>query len=106
MTTALEQSDDIAQYADMQKSYYSQFGETIPIIVVVSYDFHEKFPYETNLLYEYGDIRNPIFSDFRSLRAIDICCGEGRMVRRMQKLFGKVDGVDISPTMLELARSK
>ena len=97
---------DLFRYAHMQKSYYDSAGKAVPEQVVGSYDYHENVPYETQLLYKYGDLRRPILNEFQSKRAIDIGCGEGRMVRRMQKCLGKVDGADISPSMIELARSK
>jgi SAM-dependent methyltransferase len=74
--------------------------------VVGSYDYHEHVPYETNLLFQYGDVRRPIFTDIRDRTAFDIACGEGRMVRRMQKLFRKVDGADISERMIDLAEDR
>ncbi len=74
--------------------------------VVGHYDFHENLPYETNLLFQYGDLRRPIFDDFSNRKAFDIACGEGRMVRRMQKMFGKVDGADISQVMVDLAEDR
>lgn len=74
--------------------------------VVGHYDYHEHVPYETNLLFQYGDLRRPIFENFQNRTAFDIACGEGRMVRRMQKLFRKVDGADISQVMVDLAEDR
>ena len=92
-------------YLEMQKKHYNATKIT-PEQIVGNYDFHENFLYETLLLYENGDIRKPIFTDFKSKRAFDICCGEGRMIRRMNKLFGVVDGADISPKMINEAADK
>ncbi len=103
----LPASDQILRYANMQKSFYETAGQADPeALVVGNYDYHENVPYETNLLCLYGDIRHPIFEDFKSRTAFDIACGEGRMVRRMQKIFRKVDGADISPTMIDLAEDR
>ncbi|MEI9885320.1 MAG: class I SAM-dependent methyltransferase [Rhizomicrobium sp.] len=99
--------DGVLRYAEMQRSYYEDAGRKEPESWVVGhYDFHENLPYETNLLYLYGDLRRPIFDDFGSRAALDIACGEGRMVRRMQKIFRKVDGADISPAMIDLAEDR
>lgn len=93
-------------YLEMQKAYYDKVGESDPAFIVGNYEYHENVPYETNLLFKYGDLRKPIFPDFKSRRAFDICCGEGRMVRRMSALFGQVDGADISQEMLAHARER
>jgi ubiquinone/menaquinone biosynthesis C-methylase UbiE len=106
MTKPETDPSQLQKYADMQKAQYERGGATVPLSVVGSYDYHENVPYETFLLYRYGDIRKPVFEDFSQRKAIDIGCGEGRMVRRMRDIFGKVDGVDISASMLQLARSK
>ena len=96
----------LEQYAAMQKGYYESEGGLSPKGVVGSYDYHENYPYETFLLFEYGAIRRPIYPNFATLRAFDIACGEGRMVRRMSKFFDKVDGADISSSMVEEARAQ
>jgi SAM-dependent methyltransferase len=102
---ATPQADEgVQRYADMQKTYYEQQARQNPKSCVVGhYDYHENFPYETNLLFLYGDIRRPIFDNFKDRTAFDIACGEGRMVRRMQRLFRKVDGADISEVMIDRA---
>lgn len=92
-------------YARMQKSFYSD-SNTSAEEIVGNYDWHENFPYETNLLFRYADIRLPIFSDTASLNALDVCCGPGRMVARMRKHFKAVDGVDIAPRLLQVAQEK
>jgi SAM-dependent methyltransferase len=99
--------ENLRQYAAMQKTFYEAEGARDPEGGVVGhYAYHENFPYETNLLFLYGDIRRPVFTDIKSRTAFDIACGEGRMVRRMQSLFGKVDGADISSTMVDLAEDR
>jgi SAM-dependent methyltransferase len=99
--------DDLLRYADMQRTYYEASGLKNPESWVVGhYDYHENVPYETNLLFLHGDLRRPIFEDLGNRTAFDIACGEGRMVRRMQKLFRKVDGADISQVMIDLAEDR
>ena len=97
--------NNLKKYTEMQKNYYEN-----PLMsaedIVGNYNFHENFPYETFLLYKYGDIRRPIFDNFNDKYALDICCGEGRMVRRMNKIFKRCDGCDISEKMLDSARVK
>lgn len=102
-----QSQQDLLRYADMQRSYYEDAARSNPESWVVGhYDYHEHVPYETNLLFQYGDLRRPIFPDFKNCTAFDIACGEGRMVRRMQKLFGRVDGADISQVMVDLAEDR
>jgi len=91
----------------MQRTFYQREAEIDPEEHVVgSYRYHENVPYETNLLYLYGDIRRPIFPDMADRAAFDIACGEGRMVRRMRRFFDRVDGADISENMITLARAR
>lgn len=89
----------------MQKSQYS--NPTVAAESIVgNYEWHENFPYETNLLYRYADVRLPIFSGAKPERALDIGCGPGRMVSRMQPYFHQVDGVDISAPLIKIAAEK
>ena len=97
---------DVAKYAKMQKDFFEANAGANPEGVVGSYDYHENFPYETNLLYKYGDIRKPVYYNFRHRSAFEYGCGEGRMIRRMRKFFGQVDGVDISESMVNHARAR
>jgi 2-polyprenyl-3-methyl-5-hydroxy-6-metoxy-1,4-benzoquinol methylase len=69
-----------------------------------NYAWHENYPYETFLLYRYGDIRKPIFETFSERTALDFACGPGRMVRRMRRFFAKVDGCDIAQRLLDEAK--
>jgi SAM-dependent methyltransferase len=99
--------DGVLRYAEMQRAYYDGAAQKNPESWVVGhYDFHENLPYETNLLFLYGDLRRPIFPDFGERVAFDIACGEGRMVRRMRNIFRKADGADISQPMIDLAEDR
>ena len=89
-------------YASMQKNFYDS-GVSCED-VVGNYAWHEQFPYETQLLYRNGDLRFPLLDDYSQKTALDFACGPGRMIPRMEKFFAKVDGVDISQKMLEIAR--
>jgi SAM-dependent methyltransferase len=93
----------IEDYINMQKKYY----EDVTIAsdkIVGNYDWHENYPYETFLLYRYGDIRKPIFENFSDRTALDFACGPGRMIRRMRRFFAKVDGCDIAQRLLDDAK--
>ena len=89
----------------MQKGVYENSGVKSESIVGF-YDWHEEFPYETQLLYQYGDLRKPVFEDFHDKIALDFACGPGRMIPRMSKLFQRVDGADISERLINEARRK
>jgi SAM-dependent methyltransferase len=98
-------SDHLYQYARMQKAFYDETAQEVEEIVG-NYDFHENFPYETHLLHRYGDLRRPVLADPGSARGFEIGCGEGRMIRRMARLLGQVDGADISEKMVGAARAR
>lgn len=92
-------------YVSMQKNHYDDENIT-PDDIVGQYEWHENFPYETFLLYKYGDIRFPIFDSFKNKKALDFGCGPGRMVKRMNALFDHTDGCDISQRLLEVAKDR
>lgn len=93
-------------YLEMQKKFYNSPDKTKEQIVG-SYNYHENFPYETYLLYKFGDVRKPLFDDYSALKAFDVACGEGRMIRRMSRVFGLgCDGADISQKMVSAAREQ
>jgi len=92
-------------YSLMQKSQYSA-RSTVPEDVVGNYAWHENFPYETNLLFRYADIRLPIFGTSIQERALDVGCGPGRMITRMRRFFRQIDGADISAYLLEIAQKE
>ncbi|MCX8130433.1 MAG: methyltransferase domain-containing protein [Clostridia bacterium] len=90
-------------YINMQKSLYEDTN--IPSKQIVGhYEWHEMVPYETFLLYKNGDIRQPIINETHDKTALDFGCGPGRMVKRMEKYFKRVDGVDISERLIKEAR--
>lgn len=90
-------------YIQMQRTHYEDTA--IPSSDIVGqYNWHEKFPYETFLLYKYGDIRYPIFSSYENKKALDFGCGPGRMIKRMSHFFQQVDGCDISSRLLKEAK--
>ena len=97
--------DELEHYAHMQKAFYDDLPHDTEEIVG-NYDFHENFPYETHLLHLYGDVRKPVLANPQRARSFDIGCGEGRMIRRMQRLLRQCDGADISQKMVDAARAR
>lgn len=97
--------NDISKYNNMQKAFYDK-GPQDEEEIVGNYDYHENFPYETHLLHVNGDIRKPVLEKFSDCLAFDVGCGEGRMIRRMSNIFGRVDGADISEKMVTAARKR
>lgn len=93
-----------AGYLAMQKSAYE--AEVPPEDLVGFYDWHENFPYETQLLFVNGDLRLPLLDGYEERTALDFGCGPGRMIGRMQRLFAEVDGVDISSRLIAEARAR
>src|SRR5882762_5223719 len=98
-------SQGMTKYAAMQREFYDR-PDVSPEALVGNYDYHETFPYETLLLHVNGDIRKPLFASTVDKRAFDIACGEGRMIRRMNRMFGAVDGADISSKMVSAAQQR
>ena len=90
---------DEKRYAAMQKASYSVDPKNefeVKEVIVGHYDAHERYPYEKYLL------RN--VPDPKQIAALDFGCGPGRMILRMSKLLGRVDGIDISKQLIEVAR--
>lgn len=93
------------RYTAMQKAFYDEAGYTEEEIVG-NYDFHENFPYETNILHLHGDVRKPVLPSPAEAIAFDVGCGEGRMIRRMSRFLRQVDGADLSEKMTAAARAR
>ena len=91
----------VEQYRSMQKRQYSSVPDddnAMKNSVVGCFDEHEKYPYEQYLLAKFTD-EHP----FKEMTALDFGCGPGRMICRLAPIFGRVDGVDISPTCIATA---
>lgn len=81
----------------MQKITYDVLSSRDPKIYCVgSYDEHQKYPYEQYLLENYN-------SEYKY--ALDFGCGIGRMIKRMNLFFDRVDGIDISEINLKYAKN-
>lgn len=91
-------------YLAMQKQTYE--AEIPPADIVGFYEWHENFPYETQLLFVNGDLRYPLLEHTGKRKALDFGCGPGRMIGRMRRLFAEVDGVDISERLIAEARRR
>lgn len=100
--------EDLDRYLAMEREVYAGLvaqsdystdafvGQDAGELVVSWYAQHEAFDYERWLL---GGV-----SIERGALALDYGCGPGRMVRRLARTFARVDGVDISPEVLDVAR--
>lgn len=84
------------RFALVQKGHYRIIAPDSVFGIIGNYAAHETYPYEGYLL--------QYVNDGSSQEALDFGCGPGRMIRRMAKFFKRVDGVDISETLLEVAR--
>lgn len=67
-------------------------------LIVGSYAQHERFDYERWLC---GGL-----AIYPGAVALEFGCGPGRMLRRMSSHFSRVDGVDISPDVLDVAHRR
>jgi ubiquinone/menaquinone biosynthesis C-methylase UbiE len=89
-----------ARYAAMQKAIYSSVDPKsdfqVKEVIVGHYDAHEEYPYEQYLLRDVSDPGETV--------ALDFGCGPGRMILRMSKVLGRVDGVDISKKLIDVCR--
>lgn len=91
-----EQQDDMVKYARMAKAFMNKPFRS-PLDIVGNIEWHEQFPYENFLFGNLGQLK-------RSFKLVDFGCGPGRMVNRVDKLFDRVDGIDISEYAIEYAR--
>lgn len=90
-----------AHYASLvARSDYSTDAFTVSNgaeLVVGHYALHEMYDYEAAL---FGGI-----DIAPTAIAIEYGCGPGRMLRRLSRRFERIDGVDISPDVLDVARA-
>jgi len=93
-----ETEDQMVAYAQMAKSFMNKPFRS-PLDIVGNIEWHEEFPYEGYLFGELGTLK-------RSNRIIDFGCGPGRMIKRVNKLFDWVDGIDISDYAIEWSKQQ
>jgi SAM-dependent methyltransferase len=93
-------------YLGMQKDFYNSFNDvdSFKHNVVGHYSKQQLYPYELWLLNINGDYEDKLFDDTSNLIALDYGCGMGRMVDRMNKIFKRVDGVDIGNNLIEYCK--
>ena len=101
---------DTSAYLEMARAHYaslvarSDYSSEAFInsngveLVVGWYALHEAYDYETAL---FGGIEIA-----RTATAIEYGCGPGRMIRRLAPMFARVDGADISPDVIDVARQR
>jgi ubiquinone/menaquinone biosynthesis C-methylase UbiE len=87
-------------YLNMQKNYYDTSAKQWSIEwkdpVVGSYETHNRWPHWEKLLFR--DI------DTSKMIALEYGCGPGRNLIKFNKLFARIDGVDISREVLNKAK--
>ena len=103
-------SVDVERYLEMERAHYSELvarsnfsAETFTRVdsaemVVGSYSQHEAFDYERWLLSGVAIGTSAV--------ALEYGCGPGRMLLRLAPHFHRVDGADISPEVLDVARRR
>jgi SAM-dependent methyltransferase len=101
-TESDQYQEQMVNYARMAKRFMNKPFNT-PLAIVGNYEWHEQFPYENYLFYNW-DTNEPLV-DLANSCAVDFGCGPGRMINRAQKLFKKVDGIDISEYAIDHARA-
>lgn len=85
-------------YAHLQKVYYDHYARIDPINAVVgSFNEQESYPYEKYLL-------QPLLKPCSKFIVLDFGCGPGRMIKRLARIFKRVDGVDITPNNIIWAK--
>jgi SAM-dependent methyltransferase len=101
---------DVARYLEMERDVYahlvarSRFADESftarddAEFVVGTYAAHERFDYERWL---FGGV-----CVAPAALALDYGCGPGRMILRLTPTFYRIDGVDISPEVIEVARRR
>src|SRR5437870_3677030 len=103
-------SVDVTRYLEMERAFYADLvarsnfateaftrmdgGE----LVVGSYFQHERMDYERWLLDGVGIRRGAV--------ALEYGCGPGRMILRLAPRFERIDGVDISREVLDVAERR
>jgi SAM-dependent methyltransferase len=100
----MSQNEQEQKYTKMQKDWYefnascSQYSNGVSIRdqIVGNFTSHEQFPYEEWLFKYYSPNNSHICFEYG--------CGPGRQIRRMQKYFYRVDGVDISESNIKNAK--
>ncbi len=86
---------DLSQKSDYQNENYTIRNDAEWI--VGHYAMHEKYDYEKFL---FEGIEHT-----QQMLALDYGCGPGRMLKRLTNLFKRVDGVDLSEEVLEVAKN-
>lgn len=97
--------------SDLEKNW-TEFGEKDPLWAISTADGKRGGKWEINEFFQTGN--NEIEKIMRHVKllgikiennhALDFGCGVGRLTQAMANFFNVVDGVDISPSMIDLAR--
>lgn len=96
---------------ELQRNW-DAFGKTDPLWAILTDPEKRGGKWDLDEFFKAGDDTiNKIFKyiesigiNFRRGRALDFGCGVGRLTQPLTRYFNEVIGVDIAPSMIELAR--
>ena len=91
--------------------HWNEFGRTDPLYAILTYEGKENNRWDGEEFFASGDKEvDELMSYIASLglkvqpgKALDFGCGVGRLTQALTKHFAEVSGVDIAPSMIELA---
>jgi ubiquinone/menaquinone biosynthesis C-methylase UbiE len=98
------------RFKELEKNW-DEFGKTDPMWSILSHPDKQNNRWKPEEFYQTGEIEiDAIFRKFASQKikiskknALDFGCGMGRLTRALAKRFDRVVGVDVAPSMIELA---
>ena len=91
---------------------WNKWGETDPLYAILTYPEKQGGRWQLEEFFETGTREiNDVWSYVEGLgislprqRALDFGCGVGRLTQALARYFNEVCGVDVAPSMIELAR--
>lgn len=97
---------------DDLKNTWTALGEADPLWAILTNEESEGGGWDLDAFFASGEAEiSSVMAEIDSLglafergRALDFGCGVGRLTRALGARFGEAHGVDIAPTMLDLAR--
>jgi ubiquinone/menaquinone biosynthesis C-methylase UbiE len=94
------------------KKNWNRFGETDPLWAILTHAGKKGNRWQFDEFFCTGEAEVGVIMDYvHSLginllrsKALDFGCGVGRLTQALANYFGEVDGVDIAPSMIRLAK--
>ena len=94
------------------RKHWDRFGKSDPLWAICTWEEKKGNKWNLNEFFAYGRREiNGIMRDIDALsvhlsykKALDFGCGAGRLTQALAKYFDEVHGVDIAPSMIELAK--